>query len=188
MEKKEMQEKLKMYRYGASFLEEIVNAINDGRETYKLKDRLCDIKKEIKNIEKVLGFQEFERVAIGKEYYRIHSDGTFEVIKDSEDGDVFDDWCFEAGNYFYTAKDAEKAIDKICFMLMMEKYHSAYCPDYYPDETKEKLFHTVFYDKEIESYVPVTLTVLNGALTYFETKEIAKKVCETLNEKRRVRE
>lgn len=188
MEKKEMQEKLKMYRYGASFLEEIVNAIKDGRETYKLKDRLCDIKKEIKNIEKALGFQEFERVAIGKEYYRIHSDGTFEVIKDSEDGDVFDDWCFEAGNYFYTAKDAEKAIDKICFMLMMEKYHSAYCPDYYPDETKEKLFHTVFYDKEIESYVPVTLTVLNGALTYFETKEIAKKVCETLNEKRRVRE
>ena len=184
MEKKEMQEKLKMYRCGASFLEEIVNEINDGRETYKLKDRLCDIKKEIKNIEKALGFQKFERLARAEEYYRVHSNGLFEVIKDSEDGGTFDGWCFEIGNYFYTAKGAEKARDKICFMLTMEKYHSAYCPDYYPDETKEELFHTIFYDKEIGCYVPVSLSVLNGALTYFETKEIAEKVCETLNEKK----
>lgn len=172
-----MQEKLKMYRCGASFLEEIIER--------ELRDNLYDIKKGIQKIEKILGVKGrgFERVAIGEEYYRVHSNGLFVVIKDSEEGDVFDDRCFEIGNYFYTAKGAEKARDKICFMLMMEKYHSAYCPDYYPDETKEELFHTVFYNKEIGRYVPVSLSVLNGALTYFETKEITEKVCETLNEK-----
>lgn len=175
-----MQEKLKMHRCGASFLEEIIER--------ELRDNLYDIKKGIQKIEKILGVKGrgFERVAIGEEYCTIctvPANGNIIVATKKEVGDSFDDGCFKLGNYFFSEKNTEKAIDKICFMLMMEKYHSAYCPDYYPDETKEKLFHTVFYDKEIESYVPVTLTVLNGALTYFETKEIAKTVCEILNEK-----
>lgn len=181
MEKKEMQEKLKMYRCGDSFLEEIIER--------ELRDNLYDIKKGIQKIEKILGVKGrgFERVAIGEEYYTIctvPANGNIIVARKKEVGDSFDDGCFKLGNYFFSKKNTEKAIDKICFMLTMEKYHSAYCPDYYPDEAKEELFHTVFYDKEIESYVPVTLTVLNGALTYFETKEIAEKVCETLNRKK----
>ena len=93
---------------------------------------------------------------------------------------------FLSNNYFHTKERAEEVINKMEFLLKLERLHDIYCPDYVPnwDSNLEKDWkYYVFYNYSLKCWM-VGSCALNKipTITYFPSQEIAEKVCDILNE------
>ena len=91
---------------------------------------------------------------------------------------------FLSNNYFHTKERAEEVINKMEFLLKLERLHDIYCPDYVPNFTdKDEFQYCVFYNypnnkwEWAVGYNTETITDV-----YFPTGEIAEKVRDILNE------
>lgn len=141
---------------------------------------------EIPKVEKELRFKNVKyNVGYNKEYYSIRlSDKGFVPSWIYEQKHSIDNMDFKNNNYFHTKERAKKVINKMKFLLKLERLHDIYCPDYVPNFTdKDELQYCVFYNYPTNKwewavgYNTETITDV-----YFPTGEIAEKVCDILNE------
>lgn len=95
-----------------------------------------------------------------------------------------DHFHYNFGNCFQTKERAEQVAEKSKMLLKLERYHDMFCPDFVPDWNDDSQikffvdFHTV--DKKW----CVFNTNINQSLVevYFSSRDIAKKVCDLLNQ------
>lgn len=159
-------------------------------------DRIDELKSLIENCKKTIESSEkeiemlkskepvFERVKKDKNYYLL-GDFCGEIIAHPipDDGSEIHKKRFENNNYFHTEERAEEVADKINFLLKLERLHDIYCPDYKPNwnnewESKFYIFYNIPYKKyqySISYWTPYCSNI------YFNSEEIAEKVCEILN-------
>lgn len=160
----------------------------------ELKSLINNCKKTIESSEKeieMLKFKEsaFERVKIGEEYYSIGkkvTTGEFISYQLTEGNTPFGEDYFENNNYFLTKERAEEVVNKINFLLKLERLHDIYCPDYKPDwnNMEENKWYATF-DSRDKKYTRFWTNVYLEAVVYFDSKETTEKVCEILNEELR---
>lgn len=87
-------------------------------------------------------------------------------------------------NCFKTKERAKEVLDKIKFLLNLERLHDIYCPNYKPNwhEESGSLKHYVYYDTSEAKWYPCNTQIMEDAIqVYFPTDEIAQKVCDILN-------
>lgn len=90
-------------------------------------------------------------------------------------------------NCFKTKERAKEVLDKIKFLLKLERLHDIYCPNYKPNWNGDSfsLKHYVCYDTSREKWDSCNAQIMEDAIqVYFPTDEIAQKVCDILNKER----
>lgn len=170
---------------------EILNRIEKDEEAVKkqiqyfktIENELKGFKEQLKNCAD--DESKFERVKEGKEYFTIQGDCLGILVASySETGTEFDKKCFKSNNYFYTEERAQQVVDKINFLLKLERFHDIYCPDYEPnwnDPNENK--YCIYYNCNAKEYNCIyNHSAVKMAKVYFPTEEIAQKVCDILNE------
>ena len=123
----------------------------------------------------------FERIEKGEIYFSIT--GELDVIRNIESGYIVDNNKYNANNYFYTKERAEKVVDKIKFLLKLERLHDTFCPNYVPDWNDfSEIKFSVYYDVYEEKYTECRYSAMvYGANVYFPSLKIAQQVCDILN-------
>ncbi len=123
------------------------------------------------------------RVNKGELYTTIEIYGsTIGVVYYTEENSVIDDARYVNNNYFKTDDEAFKAIDKIKFLLKLERLHNIYCPDYEPDWSTNSLKYYIIYDTVDNKYRTDFINAFRSdSEVYFPNLEIAHKVCDILN-------
>jgi hypothetical protein len=170
-------------------------------EVEQLNERIAQLSELVKSMEATLKAVEeernrlvvqqketeskFERVKEKEEYYLIDFDRYRDCVvnSDTEEGHFLDEASYDNNNYFRTEKRAQEVVDKIHFLLRLERLHDTYCPDYTPDwKNSNELKYSVFYDNYSGHY-HISMFSVNDYKnnTFFATKEIAQKVCNILN-------
>lgn len=85
----------------------------------------------------------------------------------------------DQNNCFKTKERAEEVLDKIKFLLKLERLHDIYCPDYKAEDDGNDKYRIVFcdgiYQWEQDNYTIDFLSV------YFPTETIVQQVCDFLN-------
>lgn len=87
-------------------------------------------------------------------------------------------------NCFKTKERAKEVLDKIRFLLKLERLHDIYCPNYTPDweEDNNTYRYFVYYDNANGVYyVTRQINAIFPSTVYFPTEKIAQKVCDILN-------
>lgn len=85
-------------------------------------------------------------------------------------------------NCFKTKERAKEVLDKIKFLLKLERLHDIYCPDYKPDWGSDSVKHCIAYDTSRAKWDSCNAQIMEDAIqVYFPTDEIAQKVCDILN-------
>lgn len=155
-----------------------------------------DLEKRIKQLETVINKIETDsepkfEIAQDERYYFI--DFYFKGCSLNVRSDVYanvliDRARVDRNNCFKTEERAKEVIDKINFLLRLERLHDIYCPDYKPDwddkYTKRYfIFENNLGTQSIWAYGINTVT-RNPHEIYFPTEEIAQKVCDILNKER----
>ena len=158
----------------------------------KLKQELEALRNKCKELEDKIEQAEqddekFERVKGDEPYYMVDfMVGKAGVDTSCEDYDEIDDCRFNNNNYFHTAERAQEIVDKINFLLKLERFHDTFCPDYKPNWNGSERKYFVFYDSDNKCYGANFVTILECKTdVFFETSEIAKKVCDILNKENR---
>lgn len=139
------------------------------------RDRLADQRREQE--------QKFERVKEKEKYYFIHNGcRDFVVTSDTEMGYPLDEASYNSNNYYHTEQRAQEVVNKINFLLKLERLHDTFCPDYKPDWNDDEYKYLVFYDNRSKRYiVDASGFREHKADVFFATVEIAYKVCDILN-------
>lgn len=138
-------------------------------------------------IPKVEEEPKFKRVKTAAPYYYISNNpnGRIDYYNRTENNGIYDNYYYNNNNYFHTRKRAEEVVDKINFLLKLERLHDIYCPDYVPDWQDNARKYYVFYGERDSTYsIGSCLAVNRKPCVYFPTVEIAQKVCNILNEER----
>lgn len=159
-------------------IQELANIQSQCQE---LIDRIREIEKEIEQINE----PEFERVPKGENYFIAivnYANGKAIAENICEDYVYVDDERFDNNNYFKTAERAKEVVDKINFLLRLERLHDTFCPDYVPEWNNVEETFAIYYDHmkkryEIQSYDYMRYPTN----VYFPSAEIAQKVCDILN-------
>jgi len=155
---------------------------NIQSQCQELIDRIREIEKEIEQNE-----PKFERVKKGERYFMIGSvDGKVVVYNESDVRCEIDDNCFDNNNYFKTPERAQEVVDKINFLLKLERLHDTFCPDYVPNfDSSINYKYAIYYDYDDKIYEPTPYYLTeHRTLVYFPSEEIAQKVCNILNKER----
>ena len=142
----------------------------------KERDRLADQREERK--------PKFERVRLKEKYYFIDKrNRDFVVICDTEEGHPLDKAAYDDNNYFHTELRAQEVVDKINFLLKLERLHDTFCPDYVPnwDDWRAEKWEIDYENSQGRYKTLRTLSTENKTAAYFPTEEIAQKVCDILN-------
>lgn len=156
----------------------------------ELKSLIENCKKTIESSEKEIEMLKskeptFERVKKDKSYYLL-GDFSGKIIAHPipDDGSEIHKRRFENNNYFHTEERADEVADKINFLLKLERLYDTFCPDYKPDWNDGiKAKWNVVFDYDEKKYVSYWNAVIDSHTTvYFDSKKIADKVCEILNE------
>lgn len=127
----------------------------------------------------------FERAKRDELYYLvIFLHGAACGGSEREDYCGIDDERFNNNNYFKTPERAAQVADKINHLLLLERLHDTFCPEYVPDWKSKEGKWSIYFDSYSNIYdYCVTLKSLNAQQAYFPTEEIAQKVCDILNKK-----
>ena len=142
------------------------------------RDRLADQRREQE--------PKFERVGFEETYYYIRTvnNGTFRIENSIDIGSEYSTSEFKNNNYFHTKERAQEVVDKINFLLKLERLYDTFCPDYIPDWNDDELEFKYFvtYDNWDKCYRVNSLTSAECKTNvFFPTLEIAEKVCDILN-------
>lgn len=155
-----------------------------------MKKELDELKKKTQNLEAMITEAEkevkpvFKRVNINESYYYVTTrTGEFQTEKEAEKFWRFDNTRYNDNNYFYTKNRAEEVVQKIKYLLKLERFYDMFCPDYKPNWNIRNIFkYYIAYDFTDHKYVwNSTCIKLNKCLTYFPTREIVEKICDILN-------
>lgn len=163
---------------------QLTELVKSGRETIKSmeaalraaeeeRDRLADQRRENE--------PKFE-IAQGENYYFVNfydRGCNLNVTSDVYVNAFGDRARVDQNNCFTTEERAKEVLDKIKFLLKLERLHDIYCPDYKAEDDGNDKYRIVFcdgmYQWEQDNYTVDFLSV------YFPTEEIAQKVCAILN-------
>lgn len=154
----------------------------------EILNEIEELKFKITQLEEMAKRQDepkFKRKACGEMYYLIRIDSVGVGVSNwNEDSSNTDAMYFENNNYFYTSERATEVADKIKFLLMLERLHDTYCPDYKPDweNEDETKFSICFSQYDNEYCYSCAYNFKGMPMVYFPTKKIAQKVCDILNE------
>lgn len=97
----------------------------------------------------------------------------------------YDIECYNNCNYFHTKDRAEEVLQKIKYLLKLERFHDMFCPDYKPDWEDCNPKYYVFYYRTGHKYLWESVLVKkHECVTYFPTKEIAERVCDILDKEK----
>ena len=125
------------------------------------------------------------RVNKEEHYHTIEMYGPiFGVMCYREENSAIDDTRYVSNNYFHTGDEVSKVIDKINFLLKLQRLYNIYCPDYEPDwsTTNNDFKYFITYDTVENKYRTDFNHILKrDSEVYFSNLEIAKKVCDILN-------
>lgn len=152
------------------------------KEKIKQAEQLVDnLKSELEILEKE---PEFKRVNLGESFYMIDTRfGTMASTQCTEEDFIFDNMCFACNNYFHTKERALEVLNKIKFLLKMERFYDTYCPDYKPDWNLSTNKYYLFYNNRLEKYTACCTEDYKLPIdTYFPDQKTAEKVCDKLNE------
>ena len=156
-------------------LEELNAILKDVDE---LKQRAINLKAKLEKSEEPKAWKPENH----EEYWFIRNDGSTSVFNWK---DLFAEQLrYDVGNCFQTKKRAEQVAEKFRALLKLERCHDIFCPDFVPDWNDDSQikffvdFHTA--DKKW----CVFNTNINQSLVevYFSSRDIAKKVCDLLNQ------
>lgn len=152
---------------------ELMNTID------KIQTELNNIKKELE----VNAEPTFSRVAKGERYYSaVLINENCETTSCIERGDNCDNSRFANNNYFCTRERAQEVADKINMLLLLERLHDTYCPNYKPNwvnAATAKYF--LRFIRATNRWEVAECWQKDTAFVYFPTPEIARKVCNILN-------
>jgi len=126
------------------------------------------------------------RVNKGEHYHAIETYGpVFGITCYVEENSGLNDKRYVSNNYFKTGDEASKVVDKINFLLKLERLHNIYCPDYEPDwsiTNNNDFKYFIAYDTVNNKYCTDFIHILKrDSEVYFPNLEIAQKVCDILN-------
>lgn len=150
----------------------------------KLNDKIqeAEIKKE--QLIKEQNEPEF-KIAHDEKYYFVDFDSrgcNLNVTSDIYKNVLCDKARVAQNNCFKTKERAEEVLNKIKFLLKLERLHDIYCPDYKPNWNRESLKYYVAYDTSKEKWCSCCIRVMEDAVqVYFPTQDIAQKVYDALN-------
>lgn len=154
----------------------------------KMKDDIEHMKVKVSEYEHMISTikaqddEPIERVPKNEKYFLIGiTSGKAVVYKEREDYCDIDADRFYNNNYFKTSERAQEIVDKINFLLKLERLHDTLCPNkggryyitYITDSGK-------YYYGCLMRNIPVTFPIS----VMFPTEEIAQKVCDILNKER----
>lgn len=162
-------------------------------ETARLSSMIESLNNKIKEIEaekeqliKEQNEPKFE-VAQDEKYYFVdfYSRGcNLAVTSDVYVNNFGDKERVEQNNCFKTKERAEEVLDKIKFLLKLERLHDIYCPNYKPNwhEESGSIKYCITYDTSRAKWDSCNAQIMKDAIqVYFPTDEIAQKVCDILN-------
>lgn len=157
------------------------------QELEALRDKCKELEDKIKQAEQ--GDEpKFERVSKNENYFTLMINTSGMIIDSSKEKyDWIDDARFDNNNYFKTDERAQEVVDKINFLLKLERYHDIYCSDYAPDwcNYTERKNVIIYNHKEKRYEVQAYNFIRQTASVYFSSWEIAQKVCDILNKENR---
>lgn len=155
--------------------QEIMARINQAEQ------QLNELKAELEKLERE---PSFERLPEGKKYYTIQGNGGQFFVNDwQESSTLFDKFCHYYNDYFYTGERAREVLEKINFLLKLERFHDIYCPSYKPDWHSIDNKYYVFYNNAYQKYnVECVQSFEDLTRTYFPDQKTAQAVCDRLNE------
>ena len=150
----------------------------------KLNDKIQEVETKKEQLIKEQNEPKFE-ITQDEKYYFVdfNSRGcNSAVTSDVYVGAVGDKFRVDQNNCFKTKERAEEVLNKIKFLLKLERLHDIYCPDYKPNWNRESLKYYVAYDTSKEKWYSCCIRVMEDAVqVYFPTEDIARKVCDALN-------
>lgn len=115
-----------------------------------------------------------------KRYFLINSYGELDTIK--EMNSYTDNARYKFGNYFKSKERAKEVAERLHLYYRLEQLHDIFCPDYKPcwDDDSKKYYINKDCDEGHFDYEERTW--FDQLTVAFPTSEIAKKVCDILNE------
>lgn len=166
---------------------QLTELVKTGTETIEsLKETLKTVEEERDRLAEERREREpkFERVKGKEQYYFVNiAYRGFVVTSDTEMGYPLDEVSYNSNNYYHTEQRAQKVVDKINFLLKLERLHDTLCPDYKPNGNSGERKYYVFYGHSSKCYsVGSVGNVEYETNVFFPTLEIAEKVCAILNE------
>lgn len=166
---------------------QLTELVKTGTETIEsLKETLKTVEEERDRLVDQRREQEpkFERAKGKEQYYFVNiAYRGFVVTSDTEMGYPLDEASYNSNNYYHTEQRAQKVVDKINFLMKLERLRDIYCPDYVPDWDNDNEYKfSIYYDTHKEKYTIQPYTIMKYETSvYFPTSEIAQKVCDILN-------
>lgn len=151
----------------------------------------CDnLERRIKQLEAVVGKIEAEnepefQITHDENYYFVDFNtrgGNLTVTSDVYVDALGDRARVDQNNCFKTEERAREVLDKINFLLKLERLHDIYCPNYMPDWETDSVKYCIAYDTSRAKWDSCNVQIMEDAIqVYFPTDEIAQKVCDILN-------
>ena len=125
----------------------------------------------------------------GEEYYSlvtVNQHGcAFHELKRTNNWTENDKDRYFANNYFKSKDRVVEVAMKIKMLLLLERYHDIYCPEYKPDwKNQDEKKYMVYYNHDSNRWYLEFYKFIQRSCVcaYFPTEEIAQKVCDKLNE------
>lgn len=175
---KRIEQLTELVKTGSEAIKSMKAALKAAEEE---RDRLADQRRERE--------PKFERVKDRECYSHISIESCGAcAIQERDIGIGMDLRRFEHNNYFHTHERAQEVVDKINFLLKLERLHDTFCPGYVPDWGNCWLSkYYIYQDKSVGNIwiCGAVSTESDVVQVYFPTEEIAQKVCDILNAEER---
>lgn len=149
----------------------------------KLNDKIQEAETEKKQLIKEQNEPKFE-ISQDEKYYFIdfNTRGYNLVVTSDVYVDAFGDKDrVDQNNCFKTKERAKEALDKIKFLLKLERLRDIYCPDYKPNWSSDENKYLILYSYETNRYSVGNAIYSEPSSPCFPTRDIAQKVCDILN-------
>lgn len=150
----------------------------------KLNDKIQEVETKKERLIKEQNEPKFE-VAQDEKYYFVnfYSRGcNLAVASDVYVDSLGDKTRVDQNNCFETEERAKEVLDKIKFLLKLERLHDIYCPDYKPDWESPVPKYYIYNDTSETKWYSGSVGIIDDVLqVYFPSEEIAQKVCNVLN-------
>lgn len=173
-------------------LEQIGKTLIDLRETVgSLSNKLEKVSKVVQKISQTYTSEEkepkFERLPVGEKFWIVdycHNKGFYTLMNEEFDyNDISSERYFANNNYFHSEARAKEVADKVKFMMYLERLHDIYCPDYIPDWMSDDVKYCVWWNNNSGEWCyTCNVSCEHLCQVYFPTRNIAKKICDILNQ------
>lgn len=164
---------------------------NDMNEITDLKEKITAFNatfdgmiKQLEDLEKSVKSAKIEDTK-NKDYFSINDVcGELEVLK--HDGNIagYKNERILNNNHFTSKERAEEALNKIKFLLRLERLHDELCPDFAPDYKNDRTTkkYYIYYNHQDKSYTyDYEQCLYDETRVYFSSDIICEKICKILD-------